>query len=332
MNNFFFNYLRYRKGLMGLKDLIKDEPNLSDIVIKEDPKESHVLFEFNGIWDLLETLGLDEGTLRQIMSIDQGNFEWVDYYSVREDFENGHYPTNEENFQLLRKIMGFLHPQSLGKNENTFKQEAFNFLDKTFKRQTESLVEDRTYRINSKIGEHKYDEIMEEVGHVLRSQKLYMVGRRKISMWLSDLIDYYTISGLYNKTPVDVIKDKVQDELNDLENFLYEWDYPIDDEEWRYEFNKYLEDIESRLEEDESWVEYSKLVQRLSEKFNFGVAYKLPKDPDLHFVIDSVDKEDMKIVVKLYTNLSRTERKVSEENFYHLLYQPELFYRKFGLH
>jgi hypothetical protein len=48
------------------------------------------------------------------------------------------------------------------------------------------------------------------------------------------------------------------------------------------------------------------------------------------FVIKGFDKDDMKINVDLRHGLKKISRKVSEENFYNLLYQPELFDFGFG--
>jgi hypothetical protein len=38
----------------------------------------------------------------------------------------------------------------------------------------------------------------------------------------------------------------------------------------------------------------------------------------------------MKVEVVLRKGLKTVNRKVSEENFYNLLYQPEIFYSEFG--
>ena len=51
---------------------------------------------------------------------------------------------------------------------------------------------------------------------------------------------------------------------------------------------------------------------------------------DTSFVIKGFDKDDMKINVDLRHGLKKISRKVSEENFYNLLYQPELFDFGFG--
>ena len=74
------------------------------------------------------------------------------------------------------------------------------------------------------------------------------------------------------------------------------------------------------------------MVDRIKKKFKPNVSYHIPKlkDKGVTFVIKGFDKDDMKILVNLKKDLKQITRKVSEENFYNLLYQPELFDFGFG--
>lgn len=60
------------------------------------------------------------------------------------------------------------------------------------------------------------------------------------------------------------------------------------------------------------------------------VMYNLPKLKGVTFMIKDFDKDEMKVEVILRKDLKSISRKVSEENFYKLLYQPELFASPFG--
>jgi hypothetical protein len=90
--------------------------------------------------------------------------------------------------------------------------------------------------------------------------------------------------------------------------------------------------IEEEVEDIENLKEFTEMVDRIKKKFKPHVSYHIPKlkDKGVTFVIKGFDKDDMKILVNLKKDLKQITRKVSEENFYNLLYQPELFDFGFG--
>jgi hypothetical protein len=67
------------------------------------------------------------------------------------------------------------------------------------------------------------------------------------------------------------------------------------------------------------------MVERVSKKFQVGRWYVLPKKKDVRFIIENFEMNPDKVVVKLSKDLKQRILKLSEENFYHLLYQPTLF-------
>ena len=67
------------------------------------------------------------------------------------------------------------------------------------------------------------------------------------------------------------------------------------------------------------------MVDRISKKFELDKMYDLPKKKDVRFKIENFEMNPNKIVVKLSRAFKQRELKLTEENFYHLLYQPTLF-------
>ena len=93
--------------------------------------------------------------------------------------------------------------------------------------------------------------------------------------------------------------------------------------EW--ELDKILDKIkESSAENSVSYEDYIRVYDEISEKFKFDRSYLLPKSKKYSFVVKGVTP-DLKINVRLMNGLKHRDLSLTKENFYHLLYQPELF-------
>ena len=76
--------------------------------------------------------------------------------------------------------------------------------------------------------------------------------------------------------------------------------------------------------------EFLKIIEKINKKFQTGhkgATYVLPKDKTqkVTFRITGFDIPNSKIIVLLRKGLKQRELKLSADNFYKLLYQPELF-------
>ena len=68
------------------------------------------------------------------------------------------------------------------------------------------------------------------------------------------------------------------------------------------------------------------MVDRIVKKYGSEKWHNLPKKPkEVRFKVTGFDKNPNKIEVKLQKGLKERSLKLSEENFYNLLYQPTLF-------
>ena len=68
------------------------------------------------------------------------------------------------------------------------------------------------------------------------------------------------------------------------------------------------------------------LEKKILSKFKINVWYELPKDKKKSFKIKDFDRDDMTVSVEMRTPEGGFEtKKYSEEQFYNLLHQPELF-------
>jgi hypothetical protein len=67
------------------------------------------------------------------------------------------------------------------------------------------------------------------------------------------------------------------------------------------------------------------MTERILKKYNFERWYTLPKKKDVRFRIEGFEKNPNRIHVRLSKDMKGRDLKLSEENFYNLLYQPTLF-------
>jgi hypothetical protein len=115
-------------------------------------------------------------------------------------------------------------------------------------------------------------------------------------------------------------------EFQDSDNF--------DSDSFNNYTEKQLESILEKIEESEELggdaiKNFLDFRNRILSKFDLQKWYKLPKDKKVSFRVEGFDRENMKVIVRLEEQFKGYRNvKLSEDNFYNLLYQPELF--KFG--
>jgi uncharacterized protein involved in outer membrane biogenesis len=86
-----------------------------------------------------------------------------------------------------------------------------------------------------------------------------------------------------------------------------------------------IEKIEDGGEGNFDMQEYLDMVERVGKKFEVDKWYNLPKKKDVRFKIENFEMNPSRVIVKLSKGLKQRDLKLTEENFYHLLYQPTLF-------
>ena len=89
--------------------------------------------------------------------------------------------------------------------------------------------------------------------------------------------------------------------------------------------NEILEKIEDGADDDFNVKDYLDMVDRISKKFEVGRWHNLPKKKDVRFYVENFEMNPNKVVVKLSKAFKQRKLNLTEENFYHLLYQPTLF-------
>ena len=152
---------------------------------------------------------------------------------------------------------------------------------------------------------------------------------------VADLINLYLKEGNIDYSLEELIKKIGKDSSDNAPGGWYENYYEYQDHDYfnKNGFNSYVSDrldkILDKIEdsEDVKIQDYVKMTDRITKKFDQDKYYTLPKDlkKEIRFKIEGFEYPNMKVVVILQKGLKQKKIKLSEENFYNLLYQPSLF-------
>jgi hypothetical protein len=119
--------------------------------------------------------------------------------------------------------------------------------------------------------------------------------------------------------------------LGGWDELRYTGNFEINTKRFNDNVSKQLDDIIETIEEDENINEFVKMTKRISSKFDvgFGKWSPLPKNKKIMYNITGFDRDGNKIDVRLRKMYKDSyqfrELKLTEENFYYLLFQPTLF-------
>jgi len=334
---------KYVRGQADKYDIERADPMVYRVVENSVKGLTEIQFEFQRDDDLLKRLGVSHDDIYFVNNIFSPNQNWgfLDESQVINDFLEGYNIFNvlsDENLDTLIYILKNVDPafnyEELGSEEPTNKRAA-EIMMKVFTRETTNIVGDYSSEIERSAAEKAKSVIDEELSEVLEKNEFKVVRSwDTISTTVGQLIMLYVKNGKIWLNFKDLFESIFDDEDHgwNWSEESYEWAYNsnFDKESFNREASWQIDKMKDRVEEDDRIIEFVQLYDRITKKFKVGVVYELPNLKGATFRIKDFDKDDMKIEVILRKGLKSISRKVSEENFYKLLYQPELFGSPFG--
>ena len=339
----FQNLRKYVRGTIDRYELERSDSSIYRVNENSTKGMTQIIFDFKDddeFFGLLDLSDDDAWFAKVVDSSYSDGYTFRDYHQTKEDFRDGYsvfYEFNEENKEKLLSILSILDPTFNYENfpsEETNKNAA-SVISKFFEKETDNIVDDWTTEMNSAANKSAAEYINNEIGRVLNEN-----GFQLYSKYNSVKIDVGHLIMLYVKTGKAWLSFKklFKEVYKDLKNiggwaedtYQYESESDFDKDSFNYYVDRQLSNMEEELEKIENLQSFTEMVTRINKQFKPNVAYNLPKLKGVTFVIKGFDKDDMKINVDLRHGLKKISRKVSEENFYNLLYQPELFDFGFG--
>jgi len=324
------------EGIDPLIDRIEeDRSNKAQSTIILTPKSSDDFCKMIGLGD-------DDAYFYQNITSPYSNYELYDSYQVKQDFKEGYglwYEFDDDAKELLGKIAKYFFKMSLNWNdERNLGDFAEKLLD-AFPRNIDNIIDDFTVEKNYEFERVAGEHVEREVENYLQRFAFELYGDYSFKTTVADLISLYLQYGVPHLSLKKLLKDIFKDSRGEIGG----WDedrYEYQDEQHfdRASFNRAVEnelekimgDLEDGQDSD-SLKKYLELVDKITSKFKIGIWHELPKDDDILFMVKGFDRDNNMIELSLkrrgHTPLKNFS--ISEEAFYKLLYQPELFRLEF---
>ena len=346
----FYKALRlYTRGKLNEGSLELYDKHIHRISRASNPAQSEILFEFEDDEKLFELMGLDDddGWFARHVIDSYSNIDIESIDSLWDDFIQGYgslfYNFNEENMKKLQEISVMI----LGKKTELNRESDNSLLAKTlyelFNREANNMVDYYHTYLNEEIRITAKESITKEINSFLndigfelyRNFDIIKTTPSNLIMWylqlnatdldFEDLFEKICESVKTNSRGYNRIGgwNENQYEFRDAGNF--------DDISFNRDVERQLDSILEKLEEDEDIVKVGQIYRQI---FDMGYEMekweKLPKDENYHFRIEEIEKDTLKIFVKLSENpydwhAKVILRKVDIEGLKLLLNHPELF-------
>lgn len=340
--NFIKSLVNYVKN-NGTKDDIYDSASsIYHIDTKNPLGKTEITVEFEGDEDFLDAIGLDDDDKYFLKNISFGDYDLFDYYNVMDDFKEGYIvygDLDEENIEKLKYISSVLLPgESFNLDDENFRIKLSDALLSFYDGQIENIITEwkEEQEIASKenvvnVVEKELDEYLNKINFSIYSKF------DKITTTITQLVMWWIFLGRPEIDDVAEFFVKILEKsgkssnLGGWDELRYTGNFEINTERFNDNVSKQLDDIIETIEEDENINEFVKMTKRISSKFTVGYGkwVPLPKNKKIMYNITGFDRDGNKIDVRLRKMYKDSyqfrELKLTEENFYYLLFQPTLF-------
>lgn len=330
----------YSRGRIDAYELRESDSSISRVKEYRPLGQTEIVIEYENDNEFLSLLDLDEHDIWFLNSITSSysDYEFVGSYTIEEDFKIGYIFYSEldaENRDTFKKIAEVVYPDVEYNIENEeYRVNLNNMLIDIFPEEIDWILSDYQSEKNSEMYSVAKETVKDELnGFLERAGFEIYSSYDSIVTTVANLVSWSVRLEIY-KADVKSLINKIFEEIGTdriggwAENY-----YEFQDSEYfnSSSFNQTVyrkfEEILEKIEEDVNMSEFLELRNRIVKKFNLTTWYELPKDKTIRFSIQGFDRDKKEIIVTLNKKTNMETKKVSltEENFYNLLYQPELF-------
>ena len=329
----------YVKGKIDRFDLEDSDPNIYDV--REDKSnlgQSLIKIEFKKDDDFWKAVNLHEDDVwfMRMLNSYYSDYEFMDWYAVKEDFQNGYiifYELNDDNIEKLKKISRYIYPKKFDLEDEGFRSKFAEKLLSSFKTETEDILSDFQTEKNREMAHVAREHVNMELNEYFKEYG-FNYHDDSITTSVANLIMLYIKENQIHLPIAKLLPEIFENNKINIGGWA-ENSYEYQDEQHfdKQSFNDYterkldaiIEKIEDGGEGDFNMQEYVDMVERVGKKFEVDKWHNLPKKKDVRFKIENFEMNPSRVIVKLSKGLKQRDLKLTEENFYHLLYQPTLF-------
>ena len=335
---------KFIKGEVLPQDLESSDNAILDVKEKKPLGQSIIVIDFGDDDQFFKAIeiGEDDAWFLKAMESSYSGYEFMDSYQVESDFREGYTiygELDEENNGKLKMIASIIMPEKefLIDNEE-YRIDLSKRLYDLFEKEMDSIISDYHSEKESEMNTTANQTISKNMNDYLESIgfKMYRA-YNEISTTAANLMMWAARLGTTKTDVISLFKKIVEEvgngdlggwaensyEFQDSDNF--------DSESFNRQVGREFDNIIEKLEDSSTNLghiikDFLDFRNRITSKYNTSKWYELPKNKKIKFRIEGFDKDNMKVIVRIsdpkngYRNVT-----LSEENFNHLLYQPELF-------
>jgi hypothetical protein len=336
---------QFSRGKIDSRELEDSDEAILKVKPSDPLGQSTIVIDFDKDENFFKALEISENDqwFLSLINSHYSDYEFMDSYSVEEDFKSGYIiysELNQENLDLLKKISELILPgEEFNLNSEEYTVQLSATLLDLFEDEMDYILSDYFGEKNREMTITARESIEKEINDFLESIGFSIVrDYDQIGTTVSNLVMW---SAYLNLPKIDLISlfnqiiehngtgrlggwHESSYEYQDIDNF----DSKSFNNYVESKFEKILEKLEESSETN-SINEFLEFRKRILTKFPLKIWTDLPKNKKIDFRVTGFDREAMKVFVELqHPSQGFRTVKLSEENFNHLLYQPELF--KFG--
>jgi hypothetical protein len=329
----------YSRGKIQKWELVDSDPDIYHVgEDRSNRGQSTIKLGFNDdkFWG---RVGLNDDDVWFMNAINSpySDYEFIDSYSIKEDFRNGYsifHELNEDNIEKLQRISRYIFPKKFDLENDEFKSGLSEKLLSSFKNETQDILDDYQSEKNREMTKVAQESIEKELTNYFNDFGFTYVADDEFTTTVANLVMWYIKENMVHVPIAELLPKIFQTNKIDVGGWLdnsYEYQDPekFDSDSFNNYVGRKLDDIIEKIEDgyddDANIQEYIDMVDRLSKKFQLNKWFNLPKKREVRFAIENFEMNPNKVVVRLQKDLKQRTLKLSEENFYHLLYQPTLF-------
>jgi len=329
----------YSRGKIQKWELVDSDPDIYHVgEDRSNRGQSTIKLGFNDdkFWG---RVGLNDDDVWFMNAINSpySDYEFIDSYSIKEDFRNGYsifHELNEDNIEKLKQISRYIFPMKFDLENDEFKSGLSEKLLSSFKNETQDILDDYQSEKNREMTQVAQESIEKELTNYFNDFGFTYVAGDEFTTTVANLVMWYIKENMVHVPIAELLPKIFQTNKIDVGGWLdNSYEYQDSEKFDSDSFNNYvgrklddiIEKIEDGYDDNANIQEYIDMVDRLSKKFQLNKWFNLPKKREVRFAIENFEMNPNKVVVRLQKDLKQRTLKLSEENFYHLLYQPTLF-------
>ena len=334
----------FSKGKIDYRELEDSDESILKVKPSDPPGQSTIVIDFDEDEKFFKALDISEDDLWFLNAINShyNSYDFMDSYQIEQDFKEGYIiysELNKENKSKLKDIAELILPEEEFIIDNDdYRIKLSETLLSLFDSEMDWILGDYHTEKNSEMLqtasasiEKEINEFLESIGFIVfREYDQIATTPANLLMWSARLqLPKIDAISLFNQ----IIEYTGTGKLGGWSENSYEYqDYEnFDSNAFNNTVERQFDKILEKLDEDEDAggekiKEFLGFRNRIVKKFGLNKWNKLPSDKSVGFKVESFDREEMKVIIRVEKQYKGMRQlKLSEENFNNLLYQPQLF-------